>query len=35
MTCTLFGGISEWHKMQQGILFLLQARRAKESFERM
>ena len=35
MTCTLFGGISECHKIQQGILILMQARRAKESFERM
>jgi hypothetical protein len=32
MTCTLFGSISEWHEILQGILFLLQARRAKEGF---
>ncbi len=32
MTCTLFGGISEWHEIWQGIFFLMQARRAKERF---
>jgi hypothetical protein len=32
MTCALFGGISEWHEIWQGIFFLLQARRAKEGF---
>ena len=32
MTCTLFGSISEWHEIQQGILSLLQAKRAKEGF---